>query len=163
MEAMIRKTRKEDIPAVLGIYEAAKAFMHSHDNPTQWVGAHPGKASLEKDMALDRSYVYLNPVGQVVGTFVLLLEKDPNYAKIEGAWPNEKPYVTIHRLASIEKGAGTAILHYVEERYPIIRIDTHHDNYPMRNLLLKEGFVYCGVVYMDDLDGSPRDAFIRCH
>jgi RimJ/RimL family protein N-acetyltransferase len=159
---MIRKTTKNDVSAVLDIYEAAKVFMHSHDNPTQWVGSHPGAASLAKDMALDRSYVYTNEQGKVVGTFVLLLDKDPNYAKIEGAWPNELPYVTIHRLASIEKGAGSAILHYVEARYPVIRIDTHHDNYPMRNLLLKEGFVYCGVVTMDDLDGTPRDAFIRC-
>lgn len=33
---MIRKTLDTDIPAVMAIYDAARAFMRAHGNATQW-------------------------------------------------------------------------------------------------------------------------------
>ena len=33
---MIRKTLDTDIPAVIAIYDAARAFMRAHGNTTQW-------------------------------------------------------------------------------------------------------------------------------
>ena len=35
-----------------------------------------------------------------------------------------------------------------------IRIDTHRDNKPMRHLLEKYGFTYCGIIYL--LNGDER-------
>ena len=38
-----------------------------------------------------------------------------------------------------------------------IRIDTHRDNIPMQKMLNKNGFIYCGIIYL--LDGKERFAF----
>jgi RimJ/RimL family protein N-acetyltransferase len=40
---------------------------------------------------------------------------------------------------------------------PNIRIDTHRDNAIMQHLLEKNGFVKCGIIYVED--GSPRIAY----
>ena len=65
----VRRTQKEDIEAVMNIYETARTFMLENGNPTQW----------------DNSY------------------------------PN---------------------------------IDTHENNTPMRNLLIKNGYKYCGKIQL---------------
>lgn len=41
-----------------------------------------------------------------------------------------------------------------------IRIDTHRDNKPMQHLLNKNGFRYCGIIYLED--GDERLAYQRC-
>lgn len=38
-----------------------------------------------------------------------------------------------------------------------IRIDTHEDNKPMQRLIEKNGFKYCGIIYLNDK--SKRLAF----
>ena len=37
----IRKTRKEDVPVIMDLYENAKAFMRSKGNLTQWNDGYP--------------------------------------------------------------------------------------------------------------------------
>ena len=38
-----------------------------------------------------------------------------------------------------------------------IKVDTHEQNIPMQNLLKKNGFEYCGIIYLED--GGKRVAF----
>ena len=38
-----------------------------------------------------------------------------------------------------------------------IKIDTHEDNEAMRRSLIKNGFDYCGIIYLTD--GNPRVAY----
>ena len=38
-----------------------------------------------------------------------------------------------------------------------IRIDTHEENLPMQNLLKKNNYEYCGIIYLEDK--SERLAF----
>ena len=38
-----------------------------------------------------------------------------------------------------------------------IRVDTHRDNLPMQRMLQKNGFIYCGIIYL--ADGKERFAF----
>ncbi|MBR1526072.1 MAG: hypothetical protein IJ640_05360 [Prevotella sp.] len=38
-----------------------------------------------------------------------------------------------------------------------IRIDTHRDNRIMQHLMQKEGFTYCGIIYLDN--GDERLAY----
>jgi RimJ/RimL family protein N-acetyltransferase len=38
-----------------------------------------------------------------------------------------------------------------------MRIDTHSNNLPMRRVLEKNGYQYCGIIYVRD--GSERLAF----
>ena len=38
-----------------------------------------------------------------------------------------------------------------------VRIDTHEDNIPMQNMIEKNGFKKCGIIYL--LDGNKRLAY----
>jgi hypothetical protein len=40
---------------------------------------------------------------------------------------------------------------------PNIRIDTHRDNKIMQHNILKEGFSYCGIIYLES--GDERLAY----
>ncbi len=43
---MIRKTLDTDIPAVMAVYAAARAFMRAHGNATQWPEGTPSAEQL---------------------------------------------------------------------------------------------------------------------
>ena len=68
---MIRKTLDTDIPAVMAIYDAARAFMRAHGNATQWPEGTPSAEQLAADIAADGSYV-CEVDGRVVATFAFL-------------------------------------------------------------------------------------------
>ena len=85
---------------------------------------------------------------------------DETYNKIyDGQWLNEKPYGYIHRIAGDgkTKGVGSFCINWAFEKCGNMKIDTHADNKPMQNLLLKLGFKKCGIIYI--ADGSQRVAF----
>ena len=78
-----------------------------------------------------------------------------------GMWLNEEEYCVIHRFAvSLElrtKGIAGKMLKEIEKLceangYYNIRIDTHEDNFKMRNFLEKNGFVYCGKIFLTNGD-----------
>ena len=54
---MIRKTLDTDIPAVMAIYDVARAFMRAHGNATQWPEGTPSAEQLTADIAAGGSYV----------------------------------------------------------------------------------------------------------
>ena len=161
---VIRKSTVEDIPALQGIFVQARKFMAETGNPSQWTDGYPSAELLQEDVSSGDSYV-VQKGNAVVATFVLRGGNDPTYAVIyEGAWQNDCPYATIHRIASNGKVKG--ILHLVVEcalqTYDSIRIDTHRDNRVMQNAIRKEGFTYCGIIHCRD--GSERLAYqYTCH
>jgi RimJ/RimL family protein N-acetyltransferase len=155
---LIRKTKPNDQTEVLFLYEQARSYMHSHGNVTQWIG-YPNDKSLKEDMAKGMSYVVEDDSKAIVGTFALMKEPDPNYQEIDGAWLSKGPYVTVHRIASSQKGVGTYIFKELLKQYKDIRVDTHKDNARMRALLVKMGFSYCGVIKLITSDGSERLAY----
>lgn len=97
--------------------------------------------------------------GEIMAVLSVFTEPDPTYYEIEGQWLNDEPYTTIHRIATsgVVKGVGQYCLQWVQERSENVRIDTHKDNAPMKYVLEKLGFAYCGVIYLDN--GDPRDAY----
>ena len=106
------------------------------------------------------SYCVLNAENKVVGTFVAVEGEDLTYREIwDGAWLNDEPYVTIHRLASdgSEKGMAEACLQWCMARWDNIRADTHRDNQVLLHILPKYGFRRCGIIHV--ADGSERIAF----
>jgi len=155
----IRFTKESDIPQILNIYAKARSFMVEHGNPTQWAKGAPDENSLRKDIQNKASFIVQNGA-RILGTFALY-HKDGNYQEIDGSWLNGEPYVVIHRIASIQKGVGTFILHDVCSRYKNVRVDTHKDNIPMQNLLKKLGFSHCGTIILLDKDHSPREAYMK--
>ena len=80
---------------------------------------------------------------------------DPTYDKIyDGAWKNDNPYATIHRIASSRevRGIFRAAMDFALQNYSTIRIDTHRDNKVMRNAIEKVGFEYCGIIHCRNED-----------
>lgn len=155
----IRKTTKDDLNKVLEIYEYARSFMADHGNPNQWGKSNPPREVIEQDIVDGKHYVCVEG-DEIAAVFYHAIEEDPTYAKIyKGSWPNGKRYGVVHRIASagIVKGAGSFCLNWAYEQCGNLRIDTHRDNIVMQNLLKKNGFQYCGIIYIKD--GSERLAY----
>lgn len=155
----IRRTLLNDIEAILKIYEQARVFMREHGNPNQWNKGYPDGATIERDIAQDNSYVCVDG-GEIVGTFMFVKGEDPTYLNIyQGNWINDTPYGVVHRIASAvgKRGVATFCLNWCFQQCGNIRIDTHGDNYPMKNLLNKIGYTECGIIYL--MDGDERIAF----
>ena len=156
---MIRQASVQDIPEILRIYEAARAFMRRSGNLTQWTGGYPSEDVVRADIARGVSYVLENEAGHLHAVFALIPGDDPTYAYIEGAWQDASPYATIHRAGSdgTERGTFRAMLAFARTQYEHLRADTHADNIPMQNCLQKNGFAYCGIIYL--ASGDPRRAY----
>ena len=156
----VRPATAADLPALAEIYRHARAFMAAAGNPTQWGTTNPPMATLEEDIR--RGQLFLVCDGDTpCGAFALVPGSDPTYAVIEGAWRSDAPYATIHRLAGdgSRHGVFAAAVAFAAARYPHLRIDTHQNNRPMRTLIPRAGFAYCGVIHL--ADGSPRLAYER--
>ena len=154
----IRKTEHSDLPRVMEIFETARNFMKRSGNPTQWNDNYPSEEVIMSDIQNEVSYVIIDN-DRIVGTFVFIEGDDPTYADIDGCWLNDKPYGTIHRIASdgSTKGVADECLRFCKIRNPNIRIDTHKDNSVMLRWINRSGFKECGIIRVSD--GTPRHAF----
>lgn len=153
---MIRIATNNDLPTILNIYEYARRFMKENGNKTQWNNTFPPKDLLLQDIDEERLYVY-EENNIVHGVFAFIIGEDETYKKIEnGAWLSNDIYGTIHRVASDGqvKGMLNKIISYCETKISHLRIDTHENNKIMKHLILKNGFIECGIIYVED--GSPR-------
>ena len=158
---IIRKATLEDIPRMQEIFAISRKFMAETRNPNQWADTYPSIELLKEDINSGDSYLCLKE-GEMVATFVLRGGNDPTYDKIyEGAWKNENPYATIHRIASSGevKGIFKTVIGYALQYYDTIRIDTHRDNKVMQNAIAKAGFEYCGIIHC--WNGDERLAYQR--
>ena len=154
----IRKAIKEDLPVLQCIYEKARCYMRDHGNMNQWVNGYPSEALLTSDIEKDTLYV-VEADGVVRACFVLAQGPDPTYHYINGNWLNNEDYYVIHRIASDGSihGVLACALSFAESIASNIRIDTHNDNQTMQNQLIKNGFTYCGIIYLEN--GDPRLAY----
>ena len=155
----IRHTRPEDLDEVMDIYKKARAFMRTHDNPTQWSGGWPTREQIEYDIVHRQGFVCTKD-GKIAGAMCFFVGNDPTYTIIEkGKWLSDAPYAVVHRIASSGefKGTGTFMMNWAFEQFGNVRIDTHEDNYVMQNMLTKLGYSYCGIIHLDN--GDPRMAY----
>ena len=155
---VIRKTEKGDMPCVIAIYQYAREQMRLGGNPHQWYDRFPTENTVLEDVQRGNSYV-IETDGVICGVFAFIIGEDPTYKEIAGQWKNDEPYGTIHRLASSgkERGIFRQCLQYCESKVANIRIDTHRDNKIMQHLIQKNGFDWCGIIYVND--GSERLAY----
>ena len=163
----IRKTQAEDLDIVLEIYAQARDFMRETGNPTQWGDTWPPQELIQADIQQQKSYVCVKDIEEkaggttekILGVFFLEVAEDPTYAEIyQGSWLEvNRPYGVVHRIASLGQGAGGFCLEWALAECGNIRIDTHEANLPMRSLLKKLGYTYCGMIYTHD--GTPRLAY----
>ncbi|MDO4869755.1 MAG: N-acetyltransferase [Bacillota bacterium] len=155
----VRKSRPEDFGQIMDIYRSAQEFMIASGNPDQWGHFYPTEEMVREDIRTGIGYVICD--GEAIcGACALCEGAEPTYQQIyEGGWLNDEPYITIHRIAGKEgcHGIVAAASDYCKSIYDNVRIDTHHNNLVMQRQIEKNGFVNCGVIYVED--GSARVAY----
>ncbi len=180
----IRRAEREDLPRLMELYDAARAFMRRCGNTVQWVGGYPSRELILTGIDAGEQWACVADsaecgqfpscggvadaltsggvvVPHIAATFWFAVAPEPTYAQIfDGpGWLDDAPYGVVHRLASdgSAKGTGEFCLGWCLEQCGNIRVDTHADNAVMQNLLRRLGYTRCGVIYI--ADGTPRDAF----
>lgn len=156
---MIRKAKKEDFDTILDIYAKAREFMAANGNPDQWAGGYLKAELLGDDLEKEQLYVCETEEG-IGAVFVFFIGDEPWYHEIrEGAWLNDKPYGTLHRIAVAQYGKGLAsiCLKWCYEQCGNMRGDTHENNKSMQRLFEKNGYTRCGMITIDD--GTDRIAY----
>ena len=164
----IRKTDIADIDSVMPIFDEARSTIATL-GIDQWQNGYPSREVIEKDVKKAQSYCVLRG-GDVVGTFALIDDGEPTYDEIsDGKWltgDGKGQYFAIHRVAisvsSRGSGISTRIIGFCADRARengkiSLRIDTHRGNIVMRKMLEKNGFAYCGTIYLSD--GAERVAY----
>ena len=158
----VRTALKTDLPAIMKVLEAGRQIMISSGNPNQWAQGYPTEEMVLKDIGPGYGKI-VEEGGKVAGYFACIPSPDPTYAVIEGGtWLNdEKPYYVIHRIASYPDvhGVFKTMMAYMEGVTDNIRIDTHKDNRIMQHCILRYGFTYCGIIYLQS--GDERLAYQR--
>lgn len=156
-----RKATEADIPEIRRVYDAARQYMRSNGNASQWVNGYPSDAHIAADIDNGVCHVITDAAGSVVGAFAFILGDDPTYTDIDGCWLDDSPYGTIHRIGSDGTSSGVmkCCLDYCFSKINNIRIDTHACNSKMLELMQRFGFTRCGIIICQD--GTPREAFQR--
>lgn len=156
----IRSAQLSDLDRLMEIFSHARSFMASVGNANQWINGYPSRELISQEITARHCYACEDEQSKVIGTFCFVPSPDPYYAVIEdGAWLNDDPYYVIHRIASdgSRKGIGTFCLDWCAGQYPNLRADTHQDNIVMQKLLIRNGFVRCGIVHV--ANGTERIAY----
>lgn len=155
----IRKGEIKDIDTIMDVYATGRQYMRENGNPTQWADGYPHKGLILEDIEKGICHV-VTENNEICGVFAFIFGADPTYEIIEkGAWKNNNPYATIHRIASngTTKGVLKAAVEYCTAQTGELRIDTHHDNHTMQHLVTKYGFERCGIIFLEN--GDPRIAY----
>ena len=160
MSRIIREATPTDIPEIMKVVDAAKGIMRQSGNMHQWGEGYPSEAVIAADMERNGGFV-VEDEKKIVGYFAFLQSPEPTYAKIyEGKWIDDTlPYHVVHRIASNPDAHGifSSIMDFCFSHDTNIRIDTHRDNKIMQHVILKQGFSYCGIIYL--LSGEERLAY----
>ncbi len=161
-----RKSQKTDIEEIMKIIHQAQNYF-KNNNIDQWQNGYPNFQVINTDIEHNESYVLVKD-SEIIATTVISFSGEKTYDKIyDGNWlTDNNKYAVIHRIAVKDnyKGCGLShkILEYaenicLENNIHSIRIDTHEENIPMQNLLKRNQYKYCGIIYLDD--GAKRIAF----
>lgn len=155
----IRSATVFDLPEILRIYADARVYMRENGNPHQWAGAYPDEETLRADIALHQLFVCVDGA-EILGVFCYFFGTEPTYLKIyNGQWQNDAPYGVLHRIAvaAHRRGVASFCFDFCFSQCKNLKIDTHRDNIPMQKSLAKNGFSYCGIIYL--ASGDERLAY----
>lgn len=163
----VRKSTLQDLDPIMEIINEAKALLKKDGSP-QWQDGHPNQEMLTNDINKGINWVLI--VGDTIaGVATLTTQPDPNYKDItEGAWKNNDPYATIHRVAIRSQFRGMHLSKFMFsnlitiariEGFKNLRIDTHQVNARMQKLSLDCGFEERGIIHVKDKIDTRRLAF----
>jgi len=162
-EIKLRKAEIEDRDIIWSILQQA-IERRKQDGSTQWQQGYPNLDTVESDIAKGFGYV-LTVDGEIAVYTALILNDEPAYSTIEGAWLSNGEFVVVHRVAIDEKFAGQGLAKKLfdhiedftrEQGIQSIKVDTNYDNIAMLKILESKGYSYCGEVF---LAGGMRKAF----
>ena len=163
MENQFRKATSMDIPAIWEILEMAIARRKA-DGSNQWQDGYPNPQVIKDDINQGFGYVLVQN-NEVVGYVAILINDEPEYAKIKGKWLTNEDFVVFHRVAISQKWLGQGLakqlfIHIEDfarnQGIHSVKADTNFDNIAMLHLFETLGYTYCGEVYFR---GSPRKAY----
>ena len=158
--------RKATLSEIDSIWEILKQAIlrRKMDGSNQWQDGYPNLEVVKKDIEKEAGYV-LTENESIVGYIAVLINDEPEYAKIEGKWITNGDFVLYHRVAISEshlgKGLAKLMITHIEKfalenNIKSIKADTNFDNAAMLSIFDKMGYEYCGEVYFR---GSPRKAY----
>lgn len=150
-----RHATMDDLPTIHAIYQHARELMAASGNPTQWGNKFPREEVVLDDIKSQRTMLLVDTLDgkeRVLAQFALCAGADPTYEHIDGAWLDDDPYVTIHRIASsgLAHGAAKDCINWCIEHYGNVRADTHPNNKAMQHVLETNGFARCGLIQLLD-------------
>ena len=163
MNNNFRKATSTDIPSIWEIVKSAIA-RRKQDGSNQWQDGYPNPEVIAEDIEQGVGHVLMRD-DEIVGYVAVLINDEPEYAKLKGKWLTNDDFVVYHRVAIAGKwlGQGLAkeLLSHIEDftrekGITSIKADTNFDNIAMLRLFEKLGYKYCGEVYFR---GSPRKAY----
>ena len=132
----------------------------------QWQDNYPNMDIIRNDINNGHGYI-VEDESQIIATLAISFDGEATYYKIyEGQWLSNGDYSVVHRLAIKKTRRGSDLSSFIMDSIETlckdkgiysIKIDTHRGNIPMQQYLIKNGFKYCGIIYL--LDGDERLAF----
>lgn len=153
---IIRKANINDIDGILMIVNDAVALLKSN-KVNQWQNGYPNREVFLNDIKKGTLYVACDE-DVIAGVCNLCFDKDPSYEKVYlGNWLTNDNYLVIHRIAVkkeyYHKGVANMMFSFSEElalnnNVKSIKIDTHKDNIPMKQILKRNGYQECGIIYL---------------
>lgn len=165
MRFQLRKTEDRDISAVMNIIKQAQQYFKER-NIDQWQNGYPNELIIKEDIKKGWSYI-LTDGDNVVATAAISFEGEQTYDEIyEGRWLSNEKYAVIHRICVNNEFKGNGLASQIldsaerlciERNVHSIKIDTHKENISMQRSLVKKGYKYCGIIYLEDK--SERIAF----
>ena len=164
----IRKSTLKDMQALISLFDEARGTI-ALLGIDQWQDGYPSEAVIMRDIQKGQSYCVENE-GRIYATFALIDDGEPTYDRILGGeWLTGNGtghYLAIHRvaIAVAMRGQGIAprVIDFAADvvaslRMQSLRIDTHRGNVVMQRMLEKNGFHFCGVIYLEN--GAERVAY----
>ncbi|MCH5715626.1 GNAT family N-acetyltransferase [Niabella hibiscisoli] len=134
------------------------------DGSKQWQDGYPNPDTAQEDIEKGWGFV-LTEEGAIIAFCALIVNDEPAYDNIDGAWLTNGDFLVVHRVAVSDKVAGKGIATHlfkaieqyaITQNIPSIKVDTNFDNPAMLKILEKLQYTYCGEVM---LRGAPRKAF----
>ena len=163
MDYQFRKAKISEIPQIWDILRLA-IKRRKEDGSDQWQDGYPNPDVVQRDIEKEAGFV-LTEGETIVGYSAILINDEPEYAKIEGKWLTNDDFVVFHRVAISEnylgKGLAQKMIGCIEDfaiqnNIYSVKADTNFDNMAMMKVFEKLGYIFCGYVYFR---GGQRKAY----
>lgn len=165
----LQPVQEAEANRAMELIEQGKAHLKTQ-GIDQWQNGYPDLPRIQKDIEEQTAYFIIKHKSvpsdgmlvvcdEIIGYLCVDFNGEPAYQTIEGAWKSNGRYGVVHRLVIDNADRGKGISGHLFERIGklclansvySIKIDTHEDNKKMQHILLQNGFVYCGIVYLPD-------------